>query len=398
MKLASITLFFCFGLFLLLGCSGREKVKPFNLQCNNYFLLHESFNLLLGSVDQKNFTLLKHKQIVPENQVIFAAHYNCENGVLAYVTQKRMVASSRSILHLVYENHQEEYVFEQGAVTLLPYGKDEIIIGTTLLKRADYDSSLGDPDAFEYIGASSLNHYLSAAFNETMFTESVIFNLKTKVSRKVVYGEQAARYQAGKYLIYTYLNRLVEFYPETGKRNVLFRYDNADLKGKNIPEVAYSGQLFHVENQLLLVNYKISAGFSDASKPLKMLPEYSIFRFFPESGWQTIEEFKDRIYAGFLSNNMLFVLGGDAMGVYKPKEASFLKHSIPVKGVSWVGGSHIYDENTLLLTGLKGDSLFLYAVKKDFSEVLMQAEVPGFSWAAKLQTAFVPDPLWRSGW
>lgn len=393
----SFVIWFLWVVMFFQGCSNLEKPKPFNLECNNYFMLKGSFGLLLASIDPKDYSLKKNWQIYPKNQVIFAANYNCENGVLTYLTQDKNVVSNRSILHVVYANHVDEYVFEQGAVTLLPYGKDEIIVGTQLLKREPYNKYLGETDAFEYIGFSSgMSEEVLTGKHETMFTESVIFNLKTKSIRKYVNGHERVRFHDGRYILYTNLSRVVEFFPETGQRKVLIRHGAEDISDKNFSfRVIYRGEYFYVKDQFLMVNSEVNP--SDVNPEFKSLPYNSIHRFSPEKGWQTIESFKSSDLVGFLSGGRLFALAGQDASVYNPEGQALVRYSIPVSDARWMGGSLMHDGNTLALVGLNNNKVFLYVMPADFSRVLARVELQGFNGQSRLYTHFVQDPVWNNG-
>lgn len=128
-----IGLFFLIG--IMSGCRQFEKNESINIDCKNHLVVYDSFQVLLATLDVGQQNLVKHKTIKPANDVVGQAIFNCKNGVLVYNSEEKMNSSIVGTLNLVFKNDVHAIKIESGINSILPYGDDEILIRTQIIKN-----------------------------------------------------------------------------------------------------------------------------------------------------------------------------------------------------------------------------------------------------------------------
>lgn len=371
-----IGLFFIIG--IISGCGQFKKNEPINIDCNNHLVVYDSFQVLLATLDIGQQNLVKHKTIKPANDVVGQAIFNCKNGVLIYNSEEKMSSSIVGTLNLVFKNDVHAIKIENGINSILPYGDDEILIRTQIVKKSNIASDLGPADAFENARTPSASSGKDLTKEKQhVYTDDLIFNLKSKTIRKTVRGTFSPHYlHDGKYITYSSDKSVIEFFPENGSRIVLDYYQDAFInhKEKNITLPQHGGQYFYINENLFLINGETPDAL--LNKDESYLPKNAIFKHIIKDGWKEVVKLSARPIVVFLKDKKIISIGNSGIVKYDISTGNAVNHLIPINDVQWKSASVI--KNNFLLAGIKDMEAQLFVFSDDFSKKMFDGKLNGF--------------------
>ncbi len=369
------------GLFIALiisGCGQYRKTDSINIDCNNHIVVYDSFQILLATLDIKKSNLVKHKLIKSTNDVIGQAIFNCKNGVLIYNSEEKMKTSVEGALNLVFDNDVIKIKIENGINAIFPYGEDEILIRTQIVKKSSIDYDLGSADAFENSRMQSATaENDSAEEKQHVYTDDLIFNLKSKTIRKTVRGTFNPHYfHDGKFITYSSDKSVIEFHPENGNRVVLDNYQKAFInhKEKTITLPQHGAQYFYSNKSLFLINGETPNAL--LNKEESYLPKNILFEHVGKSGWKEVAKLRSRPIVAFLNNGKIISIGNSSALEYDIARSAAVNYSIPINDVIWKSASIV--QKKYILTGMKDMNARIFVFSDDFREVLFDEKLTDF--------------------
>lgn len=369
------------GLFIILavsGCGQFKKTEPINIDCNEHVVVYDSFQILLATLDINQSNLVKHKIIKPTNDVVGQAIFNCKNGVLIYNSEEKMKTSVEGTLNLVFDNDVIKIKIENGINAIFPYGEDEILIRTQIVKKSSIDYDLGSADAFENsrMQSASAENDLTTD-KQHVYTDDLIFNLKSKTIRKTVRGTFNPHYlHDGKFITYSSDKSVIEFFPENGNRAVLENYQEAFVnhKEKTITLPQHGGQYFYSNKSLFLINGETPSAL--LNKEESYLPKNILFEHIRKSGWKEVAKLRSRPIVAFLNNGKIISIGNSSVLEYDIATSDAVNYSIPINDVMWKSASIV--QSKYILTGMKDMNARIFVFSDDFREILFDEKLTDF--------------------
>lgn len=369
------------GLFIILfvsGCGQFKKTEPINIDCNKHVVVYDSFQILLATLDINQSNLVKHKIIKPMNDVVGQAIFNCKNGVLIYNSEEKMKTSVEGTLNLVFDNDVIKIKIEDGINAIFPYGEDEILIRTQIVKKSSIDYDLGSADAFENsrMQSASAENDLTTD-KQHVYTDDLIFNLKSKTIRKTVRGTFNPHYlHDGRFITYSSDKSVIEFLPENGNRVVLDNYQEAFVnhKEKTITLPQHGGQYFYSNQSLFLINGETPSAL--LNKEESYLPKNVLFEHTRRSSWKEVAKLRSRPIVAFLNNGKIISIGNSSVLEYDIATSDAVNYSIPINDVIWKSASIV--QNKYILTGMKDMNARIFVFSDDFREILFDEKLTDF--------------------
>lgn len=375
----------------IVGCGQFKRLEPINIDCNKHVVVYDSFQILLATIDGNQRNLIKHKVIKPANDIVGQAIFNCKNGVLIYNSEKRMESSVEGTLNLVFDNDSIKFKIESGINAIFPYGDDELLIRTQVVKKDIIDYDLGTADAFENstVPSASAGNDL-ATEKQHVYTDDLIFNLKSRKIRKIVRGTFNPHYfHDGKFITYSSDRSVIEFSPENGNRVVLDKYQDAffNHKDKKIFSIQHGGQYFYSKKNLFLINGETPSAL--LSNDESYLKKNTIFEYIKESGWKEVAELKARPVVAFLSQGKIISIGNSNMLIYDTSTGDVVNHQIPVNDVAWKSASIM--GNNFIFAGMKDAGASILMFSADLKEIMLNEKLIDFI-RPNISTISLPIP------
>ncbi len=346
---------------LLMGCAEKQSLIKFDVACPKHAVIHSSFRAELLEIDEQSKMAYFLRTISPENDVIFQAIYNCNNGVFLLYTQERMKSGIDTILRAVFKNGEKKLDFKNGINSIIPYTADEYLVSEQIIrgKSADAVRSSGLPHVLGSVDTDSL-------LQKSTYIDDVVLDVKRfEVVKKIPGTLDPHEYQDKRYITYTNDKVALDFNPENGDRRVIVDYRKNTTEGRNTVDVdQFGAQRFYLSNRLYLVNGETPASLLQSG--VKYLTKNTVFYFDEGSKkWINIFDLDDNPLLVIHNDSMLIILCRQTAFEFDHRSHVLRKFQIPMQGYHWLSIGELQD-SYLIAGANKANQISLFLTSKDF--------------------------------